>query len=60
MVTLEFAMKHAVSKTLLKCHAAYQFEPFKEWISKWPTQFVLIVLELDFTQRLVGIFPSVD
>lgn len=49
MVTLEFAMKHAVSKTLLKCHAAYQFEPFKEWISKWPTQFVLIVLELDFT-----------
>ena len=58
MFSLEFAMKHAVSKQMLKCYHAYDLSDFKTWISEWPTQFILVTLESNFTDLLVRLFDS--
>lgn len=51
-------MKHAVSKVMLKCFKSLDLgEDFKKWILDWPTQFILVALEVTFTNRLKAIFP---
>ena len=60
MFNLEFSMKHAVAKVLIECCKAYDQQEFKLWISNWPTQFILVALEVNFTERLTKLYPAQD
>ena len=51
MLKLEYFLKHAVSQKIQRCYEAkVRFnEDFHIWITQWPTQFVLLVLEITFS-----------
>lgn len=42
-------MNLAVSATLLECLHSYEVEEFWEWVKLWPTQFLLLVLNVRLT-----------
>lgn len=57
MQKLEFCMKHAVSMTLLECYRDYEKKKFRVWITSWPTQFLVAVLDVKMAERFSIIFP---
>ena len=49
---MEYSMKHAVSVTLQNCYHSFNEKSFLDWIKKWPTQFLLAVLDINLTNKL--------
>ena len=60
MLKLEFCMKHAVAKTLLEVYKDYENCELRDWIEKWPTQFLLAILDVKMSERLSHILPDAD
>ena len=56
---VEFSMKFNVARTIQQAHESFNKMDFKEWIKLWPTQFLLIVLQIDFTASLTDVFDYV-
>jgi len=51
-------MKNAVAKTIVKCFDSYHEMKFNEWLQQWPTQMVLIVLDIKTTRDLSEVFEK--
>ena len=49
LLHVEQEMNLAVSATLLECLHSYQAEEFWDWVKLWPTQFLLLVLNVRLT-----------
>ena len=47
---VELSMKFNVARTMQHALNSYKQLPFMEWIKLWPTQFLLVVLEITLTQ----------
>lgn len=53
---VEYAMKFNVSRTVQSARDSFESLDFGEWIKLWPTQFLLIVLEIETCRSLERIF----
>ena len=49
-------MSFAVSATFIECQYSFTVEDFWDWIRLWPTQFLLLVLDINLTQVLESCF----
>lgn len=58
LIRLEFSMKYGVSRTLEQCKNDHMLAEFENWITEWPTHILLSCLEVDFTSRVLNIFPN--
>ena len=59
MLKLDFCMKHATAKTLLECY--WDYDPtgdLRAWTERWPTQFLLAILDVKMSERFIQIFPQ--
>ena len=53
---VEYAMKFNVARFIQSAFDSWNNVEFAEWIKMWPTQFLLIVMEIDFCRSLDRIF----
>lgn len=49
---VELSMKFNVARTMQHALNSYRQIPFMDWIKLWPTQFLLVILEITLTQQL--------
>ena len=49
-------MKYNVARTVQLAYYSYFEQDFLTWIKLWPTQFLLVVLEINFSKKLKTIF----